>query len=98
MLAITTTSVICGRPCQSVQNESILDDLSEEISLLNRYEKSRDFQTYFTIKKISNMPKRQQANLCNIPVRADAVSNCLPRGPDDNSVLFVNLKRKNTFR
>ena len=47
-------------------------------------------------KKISIMPKGQQPKIkgaiCNIPVRADAVSNCLPRPPDDNGVLFVRLK------
>ena len=42
------------------------------------------------------MPKGQQPKIkgaiCNIPVRADAVSNCLPRPPDNNGVLFVRLK------
>ena len=48
------------------------------------------------------MPKGQQPKIkgaiCNIPVRADAVSNCLPISADNNGLLFVKLKRKLIFR
>ena len=48
------------------------------------------------------MSRGQQPNIkgavCNIPARADAVSNCLPRGNDNDGVLFVKLKRKIVFR
>ena len=42
-------------------------------------------------------PKMKGA-VCNKPVRADAVSNCLPRGNDNDGVLFVKLKRKIVLR
>ena len=48
------------------------------------------------------MPKGQQPKIkgaiCNIPINADAVSNCLPRPPDSNGIILVKLKRKIAFR
>jgi len=88
-------------PCQAVWNKLSLDDLPEEIAVLNRLEKVL-FSKRILFKKISIMPKGQQPKIkgaiCNIPVRADAVSNCLPRSADNNGLLFVKLKRKIMFR
>ena len=48
------------------------------------------------------MPRGQQPKIkgtvCNVPVRADVVSNCLPRGMDSNGIILVKLKRKHEFR
>lgn len=47
------------------------------------------------------MPRGQQPKIkgaiCNVPVRADAVSECLARGMDSNSIILVKLKRKLIF-
>ena len=46
------------------------------------------------------MPKGQQpkikGSICNIPIQANAVSNCLPRETADD-IIFVRLKRKIIF-
>jgi len=70
-------------PCQAVWNKLSLNDLPEEIAILNRLEKVL-ISKRILFKKILVMPKGQQPKIkgaiCNIPIRVDAVSNCLPRG------------------
>jgi len=48
------------------------------------------------------MPRGQQPKIkgavCNVPVRADSVSKCLPQGMDSNGIILVKLKRKLIFR
>ena len=77
-----------------------VDDLPDEISALNRLEKNL-ISKRILFKKISIMPKGQQpkikGSVCNIPIRADAVSECLPRGADNDGVVIVKLKRKLMF-
>ena len=88
-------------PCQAVWNKLGVDVLPEAIKDLNRLEKIL-ISKRILFKKISIMSRGQQTKIkgavCNIPVRADAVSNCLPRGNDNDGVLFVKLKRKIVFR
>ena len=88
-------------PCQAVWNKLRLDELPEDIACLNRLEKIL-ISKRILFKKVTIMPKGQQPKIkgavCNIPVRADAISNCLPRAPDSNGIIFIKLKRKISFR
>jgi len=88
-------------PCQAVWNKLQLDELPHEINILNRLEKVL-IAKRILFKKISIMPRGQQPKVigavCNVPVRADKVSECLPRGMDSNGIILVKLKRKLLFR
>lgn len=88
-------------PCQAVWNKLGIDELPEEIKCLNRLEKVL-ISKRILFKKISIMPKGQQPKIkgaiCNIPIEVNSVSNCLPRGSDNNDIILVKLKRKMEFR
>jgi len=86
-------------PCQSVWNKLELDELPHEIKLLNRLEKVL-IAKRILFKKVSIMPKQPKIKgaVCNVPVRADSVSKCLPQGMDSNGIILVKLKRKLIFR
>jgi len=47
------------------------------------------------------MPKGQclkiKGSICKIPIKADEISNVLPRGMDNNGVVQVALKKKTEF-
>ena len=88
-------------PCQAVWSKLELVPIPLEIASLNRLEKIL-ISKRILFKKISIMPKGQQSKvkgaICNIPVRADKVSACLPHGMESNGLIFVKLKRKLSFR
>ena len=65
-------------------------DLPEEIKGLNRLEQTL-ISKRILFKKVSIMSRGHQPKIkgavCNIPVRADSVSDCLPRGNGNDGVL-----------
>ena len=85
-------------PCQAVSKLGI-DDLPDKIKLLNRLEKVL-IAKQILFKKVTIMPKGQQpkikGSVCNIPVQANAVSDCLPQS--NENIILVKLKRKIEFR
>ena len=86
-------------PCQAVCNKLGIDDLPDEIKYLNRLEKVL-IAKRILFKKVTVMPKGQQpkikGSVCNIPVQANAVSDCLPQS--NENIILVKLKRKIEFR
>ena len=88
-------------PCQAVWNKLELTPLPKEIEILNKLEKVL-ISKRILFKKIVIMPKGQQPKIngaiCNVPIRADKVHDCLPNGMDSNGLVFVKLKRKLMFR
>jgi len=42
--------------------------------------------------------KKIKGALCNIPIQAEEIHNCLPPGMDSNGLIWVKLKRKVEYR
>ena len=86
-------------PCQAVWNRLDILALPKEIECLNRLEKTL-IAKRILFKKINIMPKGQmtiiKGAICNVPVNANAVTNCLPQEMDSSGNDFC--KRKLQFR
>ncbi|XP_057297689.1 uncharacterized protein LOC130628722 [Hydractinia symbiolongicarpus] len=88
-------------PSQAVSNNLQMFDLPESMSTLRRLEKII-ISKRILFKRIAIMPKGQcpkiKGAICNVPIKADEISNVLPRGMDNNGVVQVALKKKTEFQ
>ena len=102
-ICITCHTKLCKKqiPCQSVFNKLEIYDMPELFSDIGKLERMLISQRIL-FQKIAIMPKGQfpkiKGAICNIPVDTTSVCNTLPRDIANNNILFVQLKRKLSFK
>ena len=88
-------------PPQAVWNILEVFELPPEIYNLKRLEKLL-ISKRILFKKIAVMSKGQQQKIkgavCNVPIQAEEIYNCLPQSMDSNGLIWVKLKRKLEYR
>ena len=84
-------------PCRAVVNNMYVDEITTELSSLEKLEQIRIAQR-IVFEKIGVVHKEQQRKIkgviCNVPVECDQTCNQLPHQPDRSCVIIIKLKRK----